>query len=124
LEIEVGNLANPDVTEKIECLLDSGVRYSVIPSEILKNLGIEPYADFQFRLGDGSILWRKRGGALFKYKDRIGGGDVLFGEEGDCAFLGTLTLASLGFVLDPLKRELKPLPMILAGYRPNQSETS
>ena len=29
--------------------------------------------------------------------------------------LGALTLEALGVVLDPLRRELKPLPMILGG---------
>jgi len=28
--------------------------------------------------------------------------------------LGAFTLEALGFVLDPLRRELRPLPMILA----------
>jgi len=39
---------------------------------------------------------------------------VIFGEEDDSILLGSLTLEALGLVLDPLKRELKPLPMVLA----------
>ena len=35
LEIEVGNPANPEVTEKIEFLVDSGAIYSVVASPIL-----------------------------------------------------------------------------------------
>jgi hypothetical protein len=49
------------------------------------------------------------------YGDRIGGADVIFGEPGDSTLLGALTLGALGFALDPLRRELRPLPMILAG---------
>jgi hypothetical protein len=45
---------------------------------------------------------------------RIGGADVIFGEEGDSTLLGALTLEALGLALDPLRRELKPLPMLLA----------
>jgi hypothetical protein len=56
----------------------------------------------------------KKGIALFRYKDKIGGADVIFGEEEDSQLLGALTLEALGFVLAPLKRELKPLPMVLA----------
>ncbi len=44
---------------------------------------------------------RKKGGALFKYGDRV--------------LLGVFTLEALGLSLDPLRRELRPLPMILAG---------
>lgn len=39
---------------------------------------------------------------------------MIFGEEGDSVLLGTFTLEVLGLALDPLKRELKPLPMVLA----------
>jgi len=114
LEIEVGNPANPEVTEKVDFLIDSGAIYSVVPTPILEKLGIKPLAEQQFRLADGTKIVRKKGGALFKYGDRIGVADVIFGEEGDHKLLGAFTLEALGLVLDPLKRELKPLPMLLA----------
>ena len=114
LEIEVGNPANPEVTEKVDLLIDSGAIYSVVPIPILEKLGIKPLTEQQFRLADGTKIVRKKGGALFKYGDRIGVADVIFGEEGDHKLLGAFTLGALGLVLDPLRRELKPLPMILA----------
>lgn len=114
LEIEVGNPANPEVREKIEFLIDSGVIYSVVPTPILERLGIRPLTEQEFRLADGAKIVRKRGVAVFKYKDRIGGADVIFGEEGDSVLLGAFTLEALGLCLDPLRRGLRPLPMILA----------
>ena len=114
LEVEVGNPANPEVTEKIEFLIDSGAIYSVVPTPILERLAIQPISEQEFRLADGTKIVRKKGIALFKYGDKIGGADVIFGEEGDSVLLGAFTLEALGLALDPLKRELKPLPMILA----------
>ncbi|MBI4552987.1 MAG: aspartyl protease family protein [Candidatus Latescibacteria bacterium] len=114
LKLEVGNIENPDVTETLEFLIDSGAVYSVVPTPVLERLGIKPFAQEEFRLADGSTIVRKRGGALFKYGNRVGVADVIFGEEGDSLLLGALTLESMGLVLDPLRRELKPLPMILA----------
>ena len=114
LELEVGNPASPETTEKMEFLIDSGAIYSVVPTAILDRLGIRPLAEQQFRLADGSKIVRKKGGALFKYGDRIGVADVIFGESGDHVLLGAFTLEALGLSLDPLRRELKPLPMILA----------
>lgn len=114
LELEVGNPANPDVTEKLEFLIDSGAVYSVVPTPILERLGIKPLAEQTFRLADGTKIVRKKGIALFKHGDRIGGADVIFGEEGDSLLLGAMTLESLGLSLDPLRRELKPLPLVLA----------
>jgi len=115
LEIEVGNPANPKVTKKVEFLVDSGAVYSVVPAPILKELGIEPLTEQEFRLADGTKIVRKKGIALFKHGNQIGGADVIFGEEGDSKLLGAFTLEALGLILDPLRRELKPLPMVLAG---------
>ena len=114
LEIEVGNPANPAVTERVEFLIDSGAIYSVVPTPMLERLGIKPLSEQEFRLANGTKIVRKKGIALFKYGDKIGGADVIFGEEGDSVLLGTFTLEALGLALDPLKRELRPLPMILA----------
>jgi clan AA aspartic protease len=114
LEIEVGNPANPQTTEKVEFLIDSGAVYSVVPTSILERLGIHPLTAQEFRLADGSKITRNKGIALFKYGDRIGGADVIFGEDGDSVLLGAFTLEALGLSLDPLRRDLKPLPMILA----------
>jgi len=114
LEIEVGNPAVPEVTEKIEFLVDSGAVYSVVPRPVLEKLGIKPLTAEEFRLADGTKIVRKKGIALFRYEGRVGGADVIFGEEGDSVLLGAFTLEALGLVLDPLRRELKPLPMILA----------
>jgi clan AA aspartic protease len=114
LEIEVGNPATPETTEKLEFLIDSGAIYSVVPTRVLEKLGIHPLQEQQFRLADGSKIIRKKGGAVFKYGERVGVADVIFGEEGDSTLLGAFTLEALGLSLDPLRRELKPLPMILA----------
>src|SRR5271157_1361887 len=114
LKIQVGNPATPEVTETVEFLVDSGAVYSVVPTPMLDRLGIKPLAEEEFRLADGSRVVRKKGIGLFPYGDRVGGADVIFGEEGDSNLLGTLTLEALGLSLDPLRRDLKPLPMILA----------
>ncbi len=114
LKIAVANVANPEATETLDFLIDSGAIYSVVPNAILRKLGIQAIAEQSFRLADGSEIVRKKGVALFKYGERIGGADVIFGEEGDSQLLGAFTLEALGLSLDPLRRELKPLPMILA----------
>jgi len=115
LEIDVANPAKPEVSKSLEFLIDSGAIYSVVPADVLNELGIRPLTTQSFRLADGSKIVRNKGVAVFKYGEQIGGADVIFGEEGDSTLLGAFTLEALGLALDPLKRELKPLPMILAG---------
>ena len=43
-----------------------------------------------------------------------GAAPVIFGEKGDEPLLGATTLESLALVLDPFKRRLLPMRMILA----------
>jgi clan AA aspartic protease len=121
LDVELGNPADPDTTLNVEFMVDSGATYTVAPSAVLDELGIKPISDEKFWLTNGEKIVRKRGGAFFKYRDKVGIADVIFGEDGDSSLLGATTLESLGLALDPVKRELKPLPMIIGGYHRRSS---
>ena len=114
LRLEIANPARPNRTRRLRFLIDSGAVYSVVPKRVLRELGIRSIGEETFTLADGSEIVREKGIAFFKYKDRAGGSDVIFGENGDSILLGPLTLEALGFSFDPLKRKLTPLPMILA----------
>ena len=76
-------------------------------------MGITPLDEQEYRLADGSKVAREKGGALFKYGERVGVADVIFGEEGDSTLLGATTLEALGLSLDSIKGELRPLPLVL-----------
>jgi len=112
--LQVGNLASPDVTEAVAFLIDSGAIYSIVPSAVLERLGITPLAAEQFHLADGTTITRKKGIALFRYGDRVGGADAIFGEDEDSTLLGVTTLEALGLSLDPIRRQLRPVPLVLA----------
>ena len=114
LELEVANPASPEVIEKVTFLIDSGAMYSVVPTPVLERLGIKPLVEEEFRLANGYKIIRKKGVAVFKYNGRVGGADVIFGESEDSTLLGALTLEALGLSLDPLRRQLKPIPMMMA----------
>ncbi len=113
LRLPVGNPAVPDETEIIEFLIDSGAVHSVVPVDVLNRLGLKPLSEQEFRLADGSKVTRKKGWAMFRYQDRVGVADVIFGEEGDSTLLGASALESMELGLDPLRRELHPIPAIL-----------
>jgi clan AA aspartic protease len=115
LTIEVANPAAPARREAVEFLVDSGAVYSFVPREVLERLGIEPHGRERFRLADGSVIERERGDAVFVYGARRGAAPVIFGDPGDATLLGAVTLESLGLVLDAIRRDLRPLPMVVAG---------
>ncbi len=78
-----------------------------------RRLKVIPIVREEFRLADGTRITRRKVIASFKYLDKKGGSDVIFGEDGAATLLGSLTPESLGLALDPLSHELKPLPSVL-----------
>ncbi len=100
--------------------MDSEAIYSVGPAAVLERLGIRPFAEQTLQLADGCAVVRKKGGALFRYRGRMGVADVIFGEEGDATLLGVTALEALGLSFGPIPRELRELPLVLAvqAFRP------
>lgn len=113
IEVTVANPADVRKAEKLTFLVDSGAIYSVVPKAVLRRLGIDPHSTRTFTLADGSQIRRRMGDAVFLLNGQRGASPVIFGEKGDSVLLGTVSLAALGFILDPIRRELRPVPMVL-----------
>jgi predicted aspartyl protease len=94
-------------------LVDSGAAYSVVDQVTLRRLGIRPTGMRTFILADGTEITRSTGAALFRLQRREGASTVIFGEPGDATLLGVVTLEEIGLILDPMRRELRPMPMSL-----------
>jgi predicted aspartyl protease len=120
ITLEVANPARPRKTLPVKFLVDSGAVYSVVPTSTLRKLGVKAHSKQTFTLADGSQIIRRRGDLLFTMDGHRGAAPVIFGERGDSSLLGAVTLEALGVILDPIKRELRPLPMILACMTPHR----
>lgn len=108
--VRIANAARPRKTLRLRVFVDSGAAYSVVPEPVLRKLGIKPVTVRHFSLADGTEIKRRMGGALFLYDGAKGISPVIFGEKGDSPVLGVVSLEALGFILDPLRRELRPMP--------------
>ena len=109
----VANPARPGKSVCLKMLVDSGASYSVVPARTLEKLGIRRRSSRSFLLADGSAIRRGMSGALFRLKRQEGLSPVIFGEKGDASLMGMVSLEALGLILDPLRRELRPMPMLL-----------
>jgi predicted aspartyl protease len=112
-----GRLFNTgDVDRSIDVVftVDSGAIYSVVPAQVLRAIDVEPQGRETFWLADGRKVKRDVGWALFEIEDRRAPSRVVFGRRGDACLLGMVTLEELGFSLDPLKRRLRPLRLMIA----------
>ena len=112
LKVKVINPEHPKKSKECEFLVDSGAVYSVVPQSILKRLGIKPTSSQEFILANGEVVKKPVGNAYFEYQDKVRAAPVIFGDE-DVFLLGATTIEALGMILDPIRRELKPLPMVL-----------
>lgn len=115
VDARVGSPTTPERLEPIEMLIDSGAIYSVVPATLLRRLGIAPLREERFTLADGRHTTRRIGSAAFEVAGRRGNSTVVFGRRGDACLLGAVTLEELGLMLDPLRRELRPLRLLLLG---------
>ncbi len=98
----------------VRFLVDSGASYSLLAEEDWKALKLEPKRTASFELADGTSIER----AISECHISLPQGDahtpVILGEEDDQPLLGVVTLEILGLVLNPFKRTLQPMRMLLA----------
>jgi clan AA aspartic protease len=116
IKVRIANPARPKRAVELRFLVDSGAIYSLVPAPVLRKLGVKPHSKRTFILADGTEITRKIGDVLFRLNGRQGAAPVIFGEKQDSTLLGTLSLEALGMMLDPMKRELRPLPLLLAPH--------
>ncbi len=114
IEATIANPAAPRRATKVKFLVDSGAAYSVVPKAVLAKLGIKSHSRRSFILADATKITRQIGDAQFTLNGHKAASPVIFGEKGDSVLLGMVSLEALGFILDPIKRELRPLPMVLS----------
>ncbi len=109
VDVELYNRRNGRKGKACSFLIDSGAVYSVVPASILKTLNIKPQREDTFTLANGERAARGVGEIGFRFQGREATCPVVFGEAKDVFLLGAVTLETLGYVLDPFRRELRPL---------------
>ncbi|MBI2103799.1 clan AA aspartic protease [Candidatus Woesebacteria bacterium] len=106
VRLKVSNLKDPKKSIEDKFLVDSGASITVLPADIVKELGIKPIFEKEFILADGKVVKRKIGSALVKFKGIEIPTQVVLGGKNDSKLLGALTLEGMGLALDPFERRL------------------
>ena len=114
VRVALVNARDDDRRTETDMVVDSGAIYSVVPSSVLNEIGVEPRRTETFWLADGRSVRRKMGEVRFEIQGKEAVSKVIFGRPGDSPLLGMVTLESLGLSLDPLKRTLNPLKLMIA----------
>ncbi|RLA94116.1 MAG: aspartyl protease [Deltaproteobacteria bacterium] len=111
-----GTVRHGNKEREAEFLVDSGATYSLLRKEIWQELRLEPKREIELVLADGTRIRRFLSECYIKlpFDSAEGHTPVILGEEGDDEnLLGIVTLEILGFIIDPIKREIRPMRILL-----------
>ena len=112
VKAKIWNIENPAISREVELLADTGAIYTVLPSSLLKELNVKPTGKRKFKLANNQIIERDVGIIGIEIKGIKTHTIAVFGDE-EVYLLGVVTLEELGLEVDPIKRELKPMELLL-----------
>jgi len=92
-------------------IVDTGAVYTVIPREILDEIGVKPVEKRKF-VAFGGEIERELGEAIVKLMGKSCTTKVIFGDK-DLIVLGVYTLEGLGLEVDPVSGRLKEATLYL-----------
>ena len=104
VSLQVGNPFS-QTSETVDAMVDTGAIFSVMPSSMLRGMGIEPVENITFGLANGEDVEYPTGWALFSAEGRRGMARVVFGPE-DQYLMGATTLEDLLLMVDPIRNRL------------------
>ena len=97
----------------IEALVETGSTYTVLPMDVLNQLGVEQEGQRSFELGDDRIVEYPIGYARMRLNGDQTIVSVVFGPEGIDPLLGATALEHLSLAVDPIHQRLVPVPALL-----------
>lgn len=113
ITVHLYNPADLAQSGSIELLVDTGAIFTSIPRSLLEGLGIAPVSRRELRTYGGATVERDTGGAVMEYEGRRAVVPVIFGEPEDIPIMGATALESLGYQIDPVTKELKPIELLM-----------
>ena len=112
--IQVGDLAGRQFIE-VDALVDTGSTDTVLPSNVLEQLGIEPVDRYTYKLADDRIVEYEVGDGRIRIDGRERIAPIVFGPRGVAPLLGATALEIFHLVVDPVERRLITVPGLLKG---------
>lgn len=110
--LQIASMEGGEVLE-IEATVDTGATYTMLPSGMLRRLGVESIGKAEFELADGRIVELDMGRVWVTIDGASEVSLVIFREDGAPPLLGAYTLEGLRLAADPVQRRLVPTRSIL-----------
>ena len=119
VRVKVSNPRDPARMVEELFWVDTGAIYSLIPSEMLEKIGVEPTDTRNVIYADGRSERLPFGYPFMEVEGLKVGGPcpAIFGTKGATPLLGATALENFGVAADPVEGKLKPILAIIGGFR-------
>ena len=114
-DIEVGDLSLSRF-ETVEVLVDTGSTYTMLPTTLLRSLGVTPISARNFVIASGQRIHRDIGETSVRIDGRIRTTLVVFSDEESQSLLGAYTLEAFSLAADPVNRRLVPVDALALAH--------
>ena len=108
VKIEIGDLAG-QTFEEMDALVDTGATATVVPSSVLRRIGIQPTKNSTFEYANGERVDLGMAPATVRIQGDPTPTWVIFGEEQGGVMLGAHALEGLMLGVDPFAQRLIPV---------------
>ena len=114
---EIIGVGGPDRKrfEKVEALVDTDATYTMLPSSLLRELGITPLETRTFTIANGQGIRRDIGEAVVQIGDRGLTTLVVFADDEATPLLGAFTLEGFSLAPDPVRQRLVSVTALAVG---------
>lgn len=109
VQIEIGDTRGGRY-EAVSAMADTGAAYTWVPRPLLERLGLQPSFRLSFVLADGRVIERDVTETRVRLDGSMRTTIVVFGDEGSAPLLGAYTLEGFGLSVDPVNKQLVPIP--------------
>src|SRR5436853_1897877 len=108
VRLQIGDLAGTRF-EDLQAVVDTGSAFSTVPGEILDRLGVGRSRRERFEIASGQVIENDVGDARIRIDGKESVSPVIFGNPGEPALLGAVTLETLLLGVDPHNERLVPI---------------
>ena len=110
-KLRVWNPAQPENSEEVEVLVDTGAAFSWLARTRLEHLGVTASRRMPFRTIDGRVLERDMAVVNIGTDGYIAPDLVVMAEPGEMEVMGAHSIEGLGLAADPVQQKLVPTVM-------------
>ena len=107
VEIQIANPSGQHWTT-LQALANTNASTTSVPASILRDLGVTPQRQNNFRSTQGEIRTMDIGQTYIRIMDEEFITDFIFNDEATIPLLGALTLESAHLIIDPREKQLIP----------------